>query len=165
VVAFDPGLSPAAIRADGVEVAADLDDLLRAADVLSLHVPLTPETRHLIGARELALMRPRTALVNVSRGGVVDEAALADALVRGHLRCAAVDVFAEEPPAADHPLLGLPNALCTPHLGAATSEALIRMGMCAAAAALDVLGGRWPPHPVNPQVIPRAPLSVAPKST
>ena len=92
------------------------------------------------------------------RGGVVDEAALADALAGGHLRCAAVDVFSEEPPPADHPLLGLPNALCTPHLGAATGEALARMGLCAANAVLDVLDGRWPRHPVNPEVVPRSPL-------
>ncbi len=108
-----------------------LDELLAGADVLSLHVPLAAETRGRIGARELALMRPDAILVNCSRGGVVDEAALLAALSGGKLRGAAIDVFATEPP-GEHPLLALPNVIGTPHLGASTVEAQRRAGLEAA---------------------------------
>jgi phosphoglycerate dehydrogenase-like enzyme len=121
-------------------------------DILSLHVPLTPATENLIGVGELAAMTPGAALINTSRGGIVDEVALADAVSSGHLRAAAVDTFVEEPPAPDHPLLALSNVLCTPHIGANTTESLARMGMCAARAVVDVLSGRCPKHVVNPGI-------------
>jgi D-3-phosphoglycerate dehydrogenase len=95
--------------------AASLEELLRRADVLSLHVPLTDETRGLIGARELALLPEGAVVLNTSRGGLVDEAALADALAAGRLRGAGLDVLADEPPAADHPLRTAPNVVLTPH--------------------------------------------------
>jgi phosphoglycerate dehydrogenase-like enzyme len=152
VIAYDALRSPSDIRADGVDAAADLDGLLRVVDILSLHVPLTPATENLIGAGELAAMKPGAALVNTSRGGIVDEVALAEAVRSGHLRAAAVDTFVEEPPAPDHPLLALSNVLCTPHIGANTTESLARMGMCAARAVVDVLSGRRPEHVVNPNV-------------
>jgi phosphoglycerate dehydrogenase-like enzyme len=98
----------------GVRYAA-LDELLRESDVVSLHVPLDGSTRHLVGARELALMRPGAILVNTCRGPVVDETALHDALTRGPLAGAGLDVMVEEPPPADHPLLALPNVTLTPH--------------------------------------------------
>ena len=110
----------------------DRDSLFRRADVLTLHVPLTPETKHSIGARELAAMKKDAILVNASRGGVVDEAALQAALTSGALRGAAVDVFEHEPAPADHPLLALPNVLPLPHLGASTAEAQKRAGTEAA---------------------------------
>jgi D-3-phosphoglycerate dehydrogenase len=108
-----------------------LEALLPAADVLSLHLPLTEETRGRIGARELALLRPDAVLINCARGGVVDEDALLEALQAGRLRGAAIDVFAQEPPGA-HPLLRLPNVVATPHLGASTADAQSRAGLEAA---------------------------------
>jgi len=118
---------------------ASLDELLERVDVLSLHVPLTPETRGMIGARELSHLRPDALLVNCSRGGVVDEVALVAALSAGRLRGAAIDVFAVEPAPADHPLLRLPNVIATPHLGASTVEAQERAGLEAAEIVIEAL--------------------------
>jgi phosphoglycerate dehydrogenase-like enzyme len=109
-------------RALGVRF-VDRDELLRSADVLSLHVPLTPLTRHTIGAPELALMKPTAVLVNVARGGVVAENALVAALRAGGLAGAAVDVWETEPVDPDHPLLGMPQVVATSHLAGASSEA------------------------------------------
>jgi len=117
----------------------DRDVLLREADVVTLHVPLTDRTRHLLSTAEFALMKPDAVLVNASRGGVVDETALHAALTSGRLRAAAVDVFEREPAPADHPLLRLPNVLALPHLGASTSEAQRRAGTDAAGALLEAL--------------------------
>jgi D-3-phosphoglycerate dehydrogenase len=122
---------------------ATLEELLPRADVLSLHVPLTRGTRGLVGARELAALRPDAVLVNCARGGVVDEAALHDALQHGRLRGAALDVFAAEPPGAS-PLLALPNVIVSPRLGAATREAQSRAGLEAAAIVIAALAGRGP---------------------
>lgn len=123
VVAFDPYLS--AERADDlhVERADDLQTVLSRADVLSLHVPLTESTRGMIDAEALGRMKKGAFLVNVARGGVVDEAALADALASGHLAGAALDVYGSEPPEEGSPLRSAPNLVLTPHLGASTSEA------------------------------------------
>lgn len=118
---------------------ADRDTVLRESDVLTLHLPLTDDTRHSLSTREFALMKPDAALVNASRGGVVDEVALHAALTSGRLRAAAIDVFEKEPAPADHPLLALPNVLPLPHLGASTSEAQRRAGMDAAEALLEAL--------------------------
>ena len=115
----------------------DRDTLLREADVVTLHVPLTEKTRHSISTRELGLMKPDAVLVNASRGGVVDETALHAALTTGRLRAAGIDVFEHEPAPADHPLLRLPNVLALPHLGASTSEAQRRAGTDAAAALIE----------------------------
>jgi D-3-phosphoglycerate dehydrogenase len=155
VIAYDALLSQSQIRADGVEAAADLVGLLPVVDILSLHVPLSPATENLIGAAELAAMRPGASLINAARGGIVDENALAEALRSGHLRSAAVDTFAPEPPSPEHPLLALDNAICTPHIAGSTSQALMRMGMCAAQAVIDVLSGRSPMHVVNSDRAPR----------
>jgi len=115
------------------------DALLREADVVTLHVPLTDHTRHSLSTREFGLMKPDAVLVNASRGGVVDETALHAALTSGRLRAAALDVFEREPAPADHPLLALPNVLALPHLGASTSEAQRRAGHDAAEALLEAL--------------------------
>jgi D-3-phosphoglycerate dehydrogenase len=114
------------------------DELLKGADVLSIHVPMTAETRGAVGARELALMRKDAVLVNCARGGVVDEAALHAALSSGALRGAALDVFEHEPP-GEHPLLALPNVIATPHLGASTAEAQRRAGLEAAELMIQAL--------------------------
>jgi D-3-phosphoglycerate dehydrogenase len=118
---------------------ATLEELLPQTDVLSLHVPLTRATRGLIGAPELARLKPGAVLVNCARGGVVDERALGDALARGSLRGAALDVFAAEPP-GESPLLAFPNVVVTPHLGGATVEARRRAGLEAAAIVIEALG-------------------------
>jgi D-3-phosphoglycerate dehydrogenase len=116
-----------------------LDVLLAEADVVSIHVPLTPQTRGMLGTAELATLKPDAVLVNCSRGGVVDELALVGALRSGALRGAAIDVFETEPPGA-HPLLELPNVLATPHLGASTAEAQARAGIEAAEIVIRALG-------------------------
>jgi D-3-phosphoglycerate dehydrogenase / 2-oxoglutarate reductase len=122
VVAFDPFLHEERARALEIEL-ADLDGVLRRADVVSLHVPLTEQTAGLLGAAQLALLKPTAVLVNAARGGVVDEEALYGALVAKRLAGAALDVFSTEPLPADHPLRTLDQVVLTPHLGAATAEA------------------------------------------
>ena len=117
----------------------ELKELLVASDVVSLHVPLDDRTRNLIGADELSNMKLDAVLINCSRGGVVDEAALLEALQAKSIRGAAIDVFATEPAPADHPLLALPNVLPTPHLGASTAEAQRRAGDEAAAILVETL--------------------------
>ena len=106
----------------GVTYAADLDDLLRRSDIVSLHVPLAPSTHGLIGARELALMKPGAVLINTTRGPVVDQAALVSALQSGALSGAGLDVLDPEPPSPDDPLLTLPNVVLTPHSGGQADE-------------------------------------------
>ncbi|HEY8417718.1 MAG TPA: phosphoglycerate dehydrogenase [Limnochordales bacterium] len=131
---------------------APLTEVVAQADVISVHVPLTPATHHLIGARELSRVKPGALLINTARGGVVDEVALLAALENGRLAGAALDVFEREPPPADHPLLCHPKVIHTPHMGARTQEAVARMAEGAVAAVLDVLAGRRPAHVVNPEV-------------
>lgn len=122
IIAYDPFISPEAAARMGVRL-VELDELWGEADVVSLHVPLTDQTRNLVDASALARMREGAILLNCARGGLVDEGALAAALASGRLRAAAFDVFAEEPPPPGHPLLKLDNFICTPHLGASTEEA------------------------------------------
>jgi D-3-phosphoglycerate dehydrogenase len=123
VIGFDPFVAPAAVTQMGFEAAANLADLLPRVDFLTVHTPLTDETRNLIGEKELAAMKPGTRVINCARGGIINEEALAAALASKHLAGAALDVFVQEPPPADHPLLKLPNVVVTPHLGASTAEA------------------------------------------
>ncbi len=122
VVAYDPYISAEAAARLGVEL-VPLEEIWRQSDVVSLHVPLTDQTRNLINARTLQAMRKGAFLVNCARGGLVDEKALAESLASGHLGGAALDVFEKEPVTADNPLLKLDNFICTPHLGASTEEA------------------------------------------
>ncbi|GEJ58039.1 phosphoglycerate dehydrogenase [Anaeromyxobacter diazotrophicus] len=122
VVAYDPFISADAAAQLGVTQVA-LEDLWPQADVISLHVPLTEQTRNLVDAATLRRMKKGALLVNCARGGVIDERALAEALASGHLGGAALDVFEKEPPPPDHPLLALDGFICTPHLGASTEEA------------------------------------------
>ena len=126
----------------------ELDTLLAESDVVSLHVPLTPETRHLIGAGELARMKDTAVLVNTARGPVVDEEALADALERGTIFAAGIDVFEHEPTV--HPrLLAAPRAVLLPHIGSASFATRTRMARMAAAAVVSVLAGERPANAVN----------------
>ncbi len=134
---------------EGVEW-RDLPALLRESDFVTLHVALTPETRGLLGAAELAAMKPGAILVNAARGGLVDEAALADALRRGHLGGAALDVFAREPLPTDSPLLGCDNAVLVPHIGSASIATRTKMADLAVANLLAGLDDRPLPHCANP---------------
>ncbi|HET9154330.1 MAG TPA: D-glycerate dehydrogenase [Solirubrobacterales bacterium] len=127
-----------------------LERLLPRADVVSLHCPLTPETRHLIGARELAAMKPSAVLVNTSRGPVVDERALAEALAAGEIAAAGLDVYEHEPQ-VEPALLALENVVLSPHLGSATVETRTAMAELAARNAISVLRGEGPLTPVTAQ--------------
>lgn len=128
VLAYDPFLTPAAAAEMGVEL-IELDPLLKAADVLSLHVPLTDKTRGMLGSRELGLLKSSTVIINAARGGVLDEAALLTHLKEGRIAGAALDVFEQEPLPADHPFRSLPNVVLTPHLGASTEEAQLNVAV------------------------------------
>ena len=142
---------PAVVAEIGV-ARVDFDELLATCDVISLHCPLTPDTRHLIGAAELRRMKPTAFLVNTARGPVIDEAALAEALRDGVIAGAGLDVFEREP-AVEEGLLGLDNVVLIPHLGSATIETRTAMGVLAAQNVVARLAGERPPTPVNPEVL------------
>ena len=129
VVAYDPYLSATRARSLQVELADELDDLLTSADFISLHTPLTAETRHILDAARLLKTKRGLRIINCARGGLIDEAALAKALQEGHLAGAAIDVFEIEPLPADSPLRDAPNVVLTPHLGASTTEAQESVGI------------------------------------
>ena len=129
VLAYDPYLSISRARSLQVELIEDIDALLPQADFISMHMPLTDETRHMLDARRLALCKKGVRIVNCARGGLVSESALYDALKSGHVGAAALDVFEVEPPPADFPLRDLPNIVFTPHLGASTAEAQENVGI------------------------------------
>ncbi len=141
VLAWSRRLDDATAAAHGVESRA-LDDLLRESDVVSIHATLGAETRGLIDARRLALLKPSACLVNTARGAIVDEAALCDALAAGRLAGAGLDVFGEEPLPAGHPFTALPNVILTPHIGWPTDEAYADFANAAADALLAYLDGR-----------------------
>ncbi len=134
----------------------ELDELLRQSDFVCVLTPLTAQTRHLIGARELALMQPAAFLVNAARGAIVDERALIAALQQRQIAGAGLDVFEQEPLSPQSPLLAMPNVLALPHIGSATRETRHAMELCAAHNLIDALAGRRPRYLVNPQTF-RAP--------
>ncbi|HSQ38509.1 MAG TPA: NAD(P)-dependent oxidoreductase, partial [Acidimicrobiia bacterium] len=148
LVAYDPFVSGPLAAAAGVEMAPSVEELMARSDFVTVHVPLTAETRGLIGSGALEHARPGLRLVNTARGGVVDEEALAAALRSGRLAGAALDVFAAEPPTGS-PLLPLPQVVVTPHLGASTGEAQARAGVEVAAAVAAALRGELVPTAVN----------------
>src|SRR4051812_7420755 len=152
VLGHDPYVTEDAAALRGVKLLS-MDELIRRADAITVHVPLTRSTRNLIGEAEIASMKPGAYLVNVARGGVIEEAALAKALSEGRLGGAAVDVFTEEPP-KESPLLSAPNTILTPHLGASTAEAQTRVAVEAAEQVLDVLAGRPARYAVNAPLVP-----------
>ena len=143
VIGYDPYVADFSF-----EKKSTLDELLREADLVTLHVPLTDETRRMIGAREIALMKRNAVLVNTCRGGVVDEAALYEAMKAGHLFGAGLDVWDVEPPPKNHPLLTLPNVIATPHAAGNTFETQARSALWVAQQVVDVLQGK-PPLPEN----------------
>ncbi len=149
ILASDPALTPTEAAAHEVEIATP-DALCAAADLVSLHLPLTPETHHIIDRRRLALMSAATILVNVSRGGLVDELALAEALSAGRLYGAGLDVFETEPPAADHTLFAAPNLVLSDHAAWYSETAVEILQRKAAEEVLRVLSGERPRNWVNP---------------
>jgi len=152
LLGHDPFVTEEAAAQHGVRLVS-LDELLARADAVTLHVPLSHATRGLIGQHELDRMKPGAVLVNVARGGVVDEQALAEALRAGRLAGAAVDVFENEPPTGS-PLLDAPATVLTPHLGASTEEAQARVAMETVQQVLDVLDGRSARYAVNAPLVP-----------
>jgi len=139
VLAYDPYLSTSRARSLQVELVEDLDALVPEADFLTMHMPLTDETRHMLDARRLALCKKGVRIVNCARGGLIDEAALGEALKSGRVAAAALDVYEVEPPPADFALRGIPNIVFTPHLGASTAEAQENVGIEIAQAIRAVL--------------------------
>jgi D-3-phosphoglycerate dehydrogenase len=152
VVGHDPYLPDAQIRKHGVQPVS-LSELLSSADCVTLHVPATAETENLINRQTISTMKKGVVLINVSRGSIVDEAALIDAIKTGHLFGAGLDVFYKEPPASDSELFSLKNVVLTPHLASLTDEGKERMGIQAAERALAILSGEVPPDLVNPEVL------------
>jgi D-3-phosphoglycerate dehydrogenase len=163
VIAYDPYITSARAQQLGVQPVS-LDELLEQSDFVTIHMPKTPETTGMIGAEQLARMKSTAYIVNVARGGLVDEDALHDALVAGEIAGAGLDVFVSEPPEAS-PLLGLPNIIVTPHLGASTDEAQEKAGVSVAKSVRLALAGELVPDAVNvaggiidPYVRPGIPL-------
>jgi D-3-phosphoglycerate dehydrogenase len=138
VIAFDPYLTREAAERLGVE-SVELDDLLARSDFITIHTPLTGDTRHLLGDAELARVKPGVRLINCARGGIIEERALVRALESGRVAGAALDVFEQEPPPADHPLLRFEQVVVTPHLGAATDEAQTAVALAIADQVADAL--------------------------
>jgi D-3-phosphoglycerate dehydrogenase len=147
IVAYDPYVSPARAAQLGIELLT-LDELLERADIITVHLPKTPETKGLIGAEALAKTKKGVIIVNAARGGLIDEQALADAIISGHVFGAGLDVFETEP-CTDSPLFELPQVVVTPHLGASTSEAQDRAGTDVAKSVRLALAGEFVPDAVN----------------
>ncbi|GAB2983242.1 phosphoglycerate dehydrogenase [Frigoribacterium salinisoli] len=163
VVAFDPYVTPARAQQLGVTLLG-LDELLAESDFVTIHMPKTPETTGMIGLEQLRAMKPTAFVVNVARGGLIDEGALYEALTTGEIAGAGLDVFSSEPP-VDQALLGLENVVVTPHLGASTHEAQEKAGVSVARSVRLALGGELVPDAVNvaggvidPYVRPGIPL-------
>ena len=151
VAAYDPMVPDADIRAAGVEP-MELAGVL-ARDVISIHTPLTEGTRNLIDTVELGMMKPHAILVNCSRGGIINEVALADALRSGQIAGAGIDVFEDEPPSADHPLFGLPNCLLSPHVAGVTEAGMKDMALNVASVIEAVSRGERPATLLNPEAL------------
>ncbi len=151
VLAFDPFITQERALTLGVEVIPTLAEMLARSQVVSIHCPATPETYHIINEETLRQMPMGSYLINVSRGSLVDHAALLAALQSGHLAGAGLDVFDPEPPLADDPLFSLPNTICTPHIGSYTGAGLVRMQTMACEQVVSVLHGEQPASLVNPE--------------
>lgn len=158
VIGFDPFFSPDFAGKLGIETASDLKALLPKVDFLTVHTPLSPETKDLIGAPQIAAMKKGARILNCARGGIVNEAALIEGLKSGQVAGAGLDVFVEEPPPADHPLLKIPNVVLTPHLGASTTEAQETVALEAAQLLIDFLTKGVVGYAVNMAAVDRAEL-------
>jgi D-3-phosphoglycerate dehydrogenase len=154
VLAYDPLVSSESAAAEGASVVG-LDEVLSRADVISLHCPLTAQTRHLIDEGALRQMKPSAVLLNTARGPVVDEGALAAALAEGRIAGAGLDVLEQEPPDPANPLLRLDNVVVTPHMAAYSDEYLENCWRLSVETVLALAGGHWPPSHVNRPEPPR----------
>ncbi|HSB06015.1 MAG TPA: hydroxyacid dehydrogenase [Thermodesulfobacteriota bacterium] len=156
ILAYDPYLPPEVQNSfeSWVEF-CELEKLFKTSDIISLHIPLSPATQKMIGARELGWMKPSAYIINASRGGVIDEEALIQYLKEKRIAGAGLDVFSHEPPERDNSLKELDNVILTPHIGGLTLECGIRVSVLAAQAVLDVLQGKRPNGIVNPEVFNR----------
>lgn len=154
ILAHDPHLTPEARHAfeRWVEF-CNMEKLFKESDIISFHIPFSPATQKLIGARELAWMKPEAFLVNTSRGGILDETALIQCLKEKRIAGAGLDVFAQEPLGKDNPLKELDNVILTPHTAALTRECVVRLAVEAVQATLDVFEGKKPEGIVNPEVL------------
>jgi D-3-phosphoglycerate dehydrogenase len=152
LLVFSPGTADAVLAEGGAVRAQTLEALLEAADIVSLHRPLRPDTRRMIDAAALRRMKPTAFLVNTARGELVDTGALAEALRAGTIAGAAQDVFRVEPPDASEPLLSAPNSVLAPHIGGVTEEAMRETALQCAEGVLDAIAGRRPRHLVVPEV-------------
>ncbi len=155
VTGYDPYVSAQVMKSFGVKKVDRLSDLLQGIDFLTVHAPLTQETRGMVGEKELASMKKGAYVINTARGGIVSEPALLKALNSGHIAAAALDVWEVEPPDPKDPLLNHPNLLGTPHYAGTTEESLYRVGMAAVEEVLRFLRGEPPKYPVNPEVLAR----------
>jgi D-3-phosphoglycerate dehydrogenase / 2-oxoglutarate reductase len=156
-IGVDPAYTPGEIEAMGCEPAADFRAALPRADFVTVHVPLQDDTRNMIGAKELALMKATAYVINCARGGIVDEAALLDALNGHRIMGAGLDVQVDEPPKPDDPLLKCDRLILTPHSATSTPETMMRMSMTVAQNVLDHFDGRLPEsHVFNPEVLKRS---------
>jgi D-3-phosphoglycerate dehydrogenase len=155
VLAYDKYVPAAEIRARGAEPVDSLEALVPQVDVLTCHTPLTPDTRHMINAKTLGLMKRGAIYINTSRGGVQEEHALFEALTRGQLGAAGIDVFEEEPASVDNPLMNLENVVLSTHMAGVTREATRNAAMQVTSEMLRVLRGEKPNVLVNPEVGPR----------
>jgi len=149
VIGYDPFISEEAMHKDGIKKIDELSKLMEMADFISLHIPHTSETHYIINEKMIAKMKPTAYLINCARGGVVDEKALYNAIKNGKIAGAGMDVFEQEPPLKDNPLLTLDNVVVTPHIGANTKEGQLRAGLITAEQMMKVLDGKDPDYWVN----------------
>ena len=154
VLYYDPIRRPDLEESLGIEY-REMNDVLAQSDFVSVHVPLMPQTRHLIGAEQFRMMKRTAVFINAARGPIVDQAALAEALRARTIYAAGIDVFEQEPVSPDDPLLRLDNAVLAPHIASASISTRTRMATLAAENIAAVLQGRRPPTPVNPEVLSR----------
>jgi D-3-phosphoglycerate dehydrogenase len=153
VLAYDPYVAPETIGTIDIAFCKDMVEVIKTADYLSLHVPLTEETRGLLGKEQFALMKPTAFIINTSRGEVIQEGALVDALKKGLVAGAGLDVFENEPPDAEKPLFQFQNVMVTPHSAALTKDTVSKLAQGAAENALHVLEGKAPTYSANWEIL------------
>lgn len=153
IIAYDPYINPKMASNSGVTLVNDIDEICISADAISIHTPLTDETRNLIDARRLALLKPTAVLVNFARGGIVEETALYKALKNRQILGAALDVFKDEPVKKDNPLFELDNVVLSPHAAAYTENCRMRISLAVANGIIDYFEGRRPKFVVNPEIL------------
>jgi len=149
VIGYDPYIK----ELPGITLYEDIEEVFKRADYISLHIPLTPETKNLVGEKLLSLMKPTAYLINTARGGIIDEAALADKLGKEEIAGAALDVLEDEPPKADNPLFPLKNVILTPHSAALTKECSARVAFEATRGIADYLKGNTPEFVFNKELV------------